>query len=405
MPGYWTFFFIFLMTVLLSQLALMVGYGLITRKSHFLYYSLFLLSMALLHLARYRETVAASFSIGEWILYIKPFLAFLSCFLYFRFARIFLDLKHLNPKLNRLARRMELVALAYIPFTIFAAGHPLRTGAMLLCSLILTVGTILIQLGLLRYRGTIIRLVQLGSFVYFLVMFIGFLGNIGLPVSIVGKVDFGGIGSLVEVFFFSLALAFTLRAEEHEKNKARTDADVQRQEVESISTTLHEVRNRIARDMHDDVGSSLGTISLLSGMAGAQLEGHPAAPLVQRLGEYARETGASMNDAIWALNTRNDDGQALVKRMQDAAGLALSGAGIRYEFHVDNAWENHAFEMQTRKNLFLIFKEAMYNIVRHADASQVIIELSSGPHALLLTISDNGKGIPAELPQTGNGLR
>jgi signal transduction histidine kinase len=123
------------------------------------------------------------------------------------------------------------------------------------------------------------------------------------------------------------------------------------------------------------------------------------------MGEYARSMGDSMNDAIWALNSRNDAAGSLVKHIKDFAAVILTGAGIAFSFESSERWQQQKLSMALRKNVFLIFKESLYNIVQHAQASKVEICLKDNKEGLWMTISDNGKGLSDTADPQGNGLR
>lgn len=404
-------YFIGLSAILIFQLLFALGLGLITRKISYAYYAGFLVMMGVYNYLRFQAVHQWSAGPEELLLTLAPIFPFLAYFFYFRFVRFFLELPQLSPPLARLARWLEWLSLSYVlVFGVLLFGNipNLRLGSYFLIASALALGTIVLQVRMIRFRLMIVRLVQVGSLFYFLGMMTGFVGKLietlGQPAATI-KIDYMSLGLLVEITFFALALAYKLRQEAQEKQQVQERALQQLQKIQDLNLALKGVQDNLARDLHDDIGSTLGTISLLGALAGEQLSAaHPASPLVQQIGEYARSMGESMNDAIWALNTQHDRGEALRKRMEDFAAVLLTHAGLSYRFETDPLWHNQTFPMQLRKNLYLIFKESLYNIVRHAQARSVSIRLGSAPGALVLVMEDNGCGLQPDPGRVGNGL-
>ncbi|MDB6038129.1 MAG: hypothetical protein JWM99_1970 [Verrucomicrobiales bacterium] len=167
---------------------------------------------------------------------------------------------------------------------------------------------------------------------------------------------------------------------------------------------LERLRVRIASDLHDDVGSSLWSITLLSQM----LEKHGAVGPDERqdIGEINRiavQTSNSIRDIVWLINPAFDTVQDLALRMRDFAGTALRGT--EYQFHCPESGLSRKLPLDFRKNLFLLFKEALTNVARHAHATRVEVYLDEPPGAWRLTIRDNGVGFNPEAPASGNGLK
>ncbi len=408
---YWTAYFIAFISILLFQLIFTLGLGAITRKRSFLYYSGFLLMMCLYNYLRFGEVHQGWMGPEDVLLRVAAIFPFLAYYFYFRFIRDFLDLRQLSPALARLARYLEWGSLAYLPvFFVLMQAEELRVIAYFIIASGLAVGTLVLQLRMLGFRSMLIRLIQWGSLFYFLGMMTGFVSK--AMASLQGgdqgriEIDYMSLGLLAETIFFALALAYKLRQEAQEKQHAQERAFGQLQKIQELGTSLQEVRDKIARDLHDDIGSTLGTISLLGALASEQISPeHPATPLVARMGEYARSMGESMNDAIWALNSHNDKAEALIKHMKDFAAVLLTGAGISFRFDSSERWKAQELSMALRKNVFLIYKESLYNIVRHAQASEVEICLEDNQQGLWMNISDNGKGLADTHSHSGNGLR
>jgi signal transduction histidine kinase/ligand-binding sensor domain-containing protein len=169
---------------------------------------------------------------------------------------------------------------------------------------------------------------------------------------------------------------------------------------------LQAVRNRIASDLHDEVGSSLSSITIGSQLA-AQLssnENVQVKQLMARIGETSSESLRSMSDIVWAIDPKNDQGEALVKRMRRIAHELLESRSVAVTFDVSGGIEELKLPMDARKELLLIYKEAVHNASKYAEASHVGIELRSVKGRFSMSVRDNGRGFDTRLHPDGNGL-
>lgn len=172
---------------------------------------------------------------------------------------------------------------------------------------------------------------------------------------------------------------------------------------------LQGVRDRIARDLHDDIGSTLGSISFYSEALKRKLgdtDDAMAQQVAERIGSSSRDMIDQMSDIVWSVDPKNDDAGALSTRLQAFAGDLLAAKNIPLHFHTDAALNERKLSAEQRRNLFLICKEVLHNTVKYAEAREVTITLNGAGRALELTIEDDGKGFdPANTDSyNGNGL-
>jgi signal transduction histidine kinase len=181
---------------------------------------------------------------------------------------------------------------------------------------------------------------------------------------------------------------------------------------------LERERARIARDIHDDLGASLTRITLLSQSVRSELEsGHRAGADVDQIYGTARELTRSMDEIVWAVNPKHDSLDSLVAYLGRFAQSYLSAAAIRCRLDVPLHLPPLALTSEIRHNVFLAFKEALHNVVKHAKATEVHLSLELRPEGFMLVIADNGCGFtwrpgkepvtePADGPRLagGNGL-
>lgn len=173
---------------------------------------------------------------------------------------------------------------------------------------------------------------------------------------------------------------------------------------------VEKVRNRLARDLHDDMGSTLSTINILSNMALQQESLDPGKnkQYLDTISKSTHQMMEAMDDIVWSINPVNDSMAKIIARMKETAGTVLEPAQIEYRFEVDPDVPDLHLAMEVRREIFLIFKEALNNIVKYAGCSMVIFKFSKKAPDLVLTISDNGTGFETSAAGSatrGNGLR
>jgi signal transduction histidine kinase/ligand-binding sensor domain-containing protein len=177
---------------------------------------------------------------------------------------------------------------------------------------------------------------------------------------------------------------------------------------------VERVRTRIATDLHDDIGSSLSRVAILSEVVKLQTDNtnSQSAPLLTEIAESARGLMDSMSDIVWAIDPRRDDLHNVVVRVRQFASDVLEARDIAWDFHIMPEIEKLKLDPEQRRHLYLIFKEGINNVVRHAaGVSTVALSIKVSAGQLLGEISDDGQGFepkPSAEPQSngrgGNGL-
>jgi signal transduction histidine kinase len=166
---------------------------------------------------------------------------------------------------------------------------------------------------------------------------------------------------------------------------------------------LHKERARIARDIHDDIGNRLTTITLLTGLA----QRDAADPLqagdhVRRIAATARQVTDSLDEIVWAVNPGNDAVPQVVDYVAQFAVEFAQTAGLRVRVDLPDHPPPVRVSAEARHNLYLVVKEALNNVVRHAAAQEVVLRVEVGESSLRLTIEDDGRGF-APSPEAGGG--
>ena len=165
---------------------------------------------------------------------------------------------------------------------------------------------------------------------------------------------------------------------------------------------IERVRNSIARDLHDDMGSALSSIQINSQLAlkdDTRIQLH-----LNRIAESASRMMESMGDIVWSINPENDTLEKMVVKMKEFAAEILEPKNIGYTFEIGEELGKIKLSVETRKNLYLIFKESVNNAAKYSDGSAVVIAISLQNNNLNLSVRDNGKGFEAGTVRPGNGL-
>jgi len=161
------------------------------------------------------------------------------------------------------------------------------------------------------------------------------------------------------------------------------------------------LRKQIAHDLHDEVGSTLSSISLLSGMVNsliAQQRPEAVERAIQRINTDARQILEAMDEIIWTINPGNDSLQRIALRLQEYAQPLMESKAIRFSFEIDPMLETQPISMEVRRNLYLIGKEAINNLVKYSAATQATVRFTYDQGQLRVLIEDNGQGFdPAQL--------
>jgi signal transduction histidine kinase/ligand-binding sensor domain-containing protein len=165
-------------------------------------------------------------------------------------------------------------------------------------------------------------------------------------------------------------------------------------------------RARIAQDIHDELGANLTSIGLLADM-GTRHKSDPSAVSreLEQISQTARESVAAMDAIVWALNPRNDSLDHFANYISQFTRDFFRPTNVRTRLEVPANLPSQPLPMETRHQLFLIVKECFNNVVRHAHASEVKLELHCEEGRLRLMVADNGRGLSSNTVREGrNGL-
>lgn len=169
---------------------------------------------------------------------------------------------------------------------------------------------------------------------------------------------------------------------------------------------IEKIRFDLSKDLHDDMGSTLSTINILSVIAENKIEQDKSMSqhYLKRINQISQEMMQNMDDIVWSINPNNDNMGKVVVRMREFAAEILEPLNINLRFEVDNAINTLETKMRWRRDFYLIFKEAVNNSAKYSGCKNVHIHIQIQNKKLQLLIKDDGSGFDEELSKMGNGL-
>ncbi len=213
---------------------------------------------------------------------------------------------------------------------------------------------------------------------------------------------------MVGLLLIILVLAAAWISQLHRLVEQRTQLlqqETREREVAERERTLETERSRIARDLHDDLGSSLTEISVLAskGQRLDVLDGLPA--LFGAIATKARGLVTALDVIVWTVDPKDNSLESVADYLSDFASEYLSHSGIICRFDIPVTLPSIVLEGRLRHGLLLAVKETLNNVERHAQATEVQFQMTLAGEQLEIVISDNGKGFDTKTRHRGNGLK
>ncbi|MDE1192179.1 MAG: 7TM diverse intracellular signaling domain-containing protein [Arachidicoccus sp.] len=425
--GYVYFYFrfhgiieIFFMGFICCQIIYILMQWLAIKRKEYQFYFLYLLALILFYMSfeeYYFGRIILFQRFPALAIYVNVALQVIAYYFYYRFIWYFLDVAAIAPKLSKQMKKMEYFLLAYfvfdLVFIIATFDVTLENQVFTFVDIILFFITAYFIVYLFRkHRNPLIYFVLSGS----LCVGIGnMLGEIfstieqtyHVTIGTVNKLWYSQLGIMIEIVCFTAGLGYKNRMNEKEKIASQQKLIEQLRENQALQNKMQNIRDKIARDLHDDVGATLSTVMLYSNAARQKeniLSKNELMDFINKIGETSAQMIDDMSDIVWAVNPRNDTMKKIFSRMQAFAAPLCAANNIELSFNTDDNLQEETLPMDKRKNIYLIFKEAMNNAVKYASCSKIFIEILKKEKDLHLMITDNGKGFDLQCHADGNGL-
>lgn len=170
---------------------------------------------------------------------------------------------------------------------------------------------------------------------------------------------------------------------------------------------LQRIRNNIASDLHDEIGSTLSSISISSTIIQNKMEDDTSEVkgLLKQISSNTDNMMEAMSDIVWAINTKNDRFDNIVNRMRSFAIEILEPKNVQLHMQVSEQLNHITLNMQQRKNFFLIFKEAVNNTAKYAGCKNVWVDIENKGGKIILKVKDDGKGFSSGSVKAGNSQK
>lgn len=333
---------------------------------------------------------------------------------YIQFASWLMEIPHHDPPSRRVLDWMtaNLILAALIEWLFYALRLPSLAGIMVfvLSRVLMVAGTAFIVPRLFRRRHPTLRWFISGTafFVGGAFVSLTYLMNPTLFLAVTKgaakPLIFMQIGVVIEVLFFTMGLSVRNRLVERDKLQAQADLIEQLRQNEQKQRTLNNIRDDIARDLHDTVGSDLSTIALLAGLVNHQPDRAPE--LLNTIGQTARRVIDTMREIVWNLNSANHTAETLNFRIREITYELFnndSQTTVALDIEPDSP---ETFPASARKEILLIVKESLQNSRKHAQASRLTVQWrKDSDHSWQLLIRDNGVGFDLNRLSRQSGLR
>jgi signal transduction histidine kinase len=352
--------------------------------------------------------------------YIDFMLMCIGTFFYIAFLKQFIDSKRAFPTIHKLVSFEQatiIISVLWFSYEYFFTNNfKLQMAIENLTKLVWLIITVLFIITAFRSRDRLLRFLAMGH--SFLLVFGGMsffiilykpLWILDLPEFLRPALLYIEVGITIELVFFLGALAFKNRNDIIEKTKEGERLKIlsERQDMEkqlAVFSAKQEERKRISADMHDELGSGVTAIRLMSEIVKNKLKDN-SLPEIDKISRSASDLIGNMNTLIWTMKSENDTLESIVAYLRTYAFDFFENTPIECHVKMPPLFRHVELTGEKRRNIFLTIKETLNNILKHSQAKDVTISFEVNDN-FLIRISDNGVGIEFDkLRQFGNGLK
>ncbi|RYY18881.1 MAG: hypothetical protein EOO04_23075 [Chitinophagaceae bacterium] len=391
------------------------------HNKEYLYYALYaFFTGLLLFLISFLGTSLNNFNFF-YIEYLDLMILCASVFYYQAFMRTFLDTKNRHPfleKVFKIGQGLNIVMMIIYTIIYFTTDRFFILSILEDVSkeFFLIIGIIFIAYGI-RNKDRLMKYLVAGNIAVVIFSIISFI-MLTSPFTLTTNSNFSllnrpliyyEIGLVIELMFFLSGLAFKNRVDIIERVKEREGLKLlnERQEFEkqmAVMAAQQGERDRISADMHDELGSGVTAIRLMSEIVKSKMK-MQSLPEIDKISHSANELLNKMNTIIWTMKSSNDTLESMIAYIRANATEYFDGTSINCDVHTPSTIPDVEMSGEKRRNIFLSVKEAMTNIIKHAQATEVSISISTYNDQLVIEVADNGKGMDiSNTRRFGNGL-
>jgi two-component system, NarL family, sensor histidine kinase DesK len=339
---------------------------------------------------------------------------------YMVFMQKFLSTRSKYPFLNRLysagivGLAVSVLLFSYLYF--FTDNFVLLNGVENATKIVLLGMMIVFLVYCIRqWKDKLLRYLFWGNLFYFffavfsqLIILLGSAFS-GLPLVFGSSLFYYELGLFLELFFFLAGLSYKNRRQIIEQTREREQLKMENERKEfekqlAVVTAQQEERNRISTDMHDELGSGMTHIRLMSELAKSKMKQNTPTE-IEKISQSADDVLNKMNAIIWSMNSKNDSLGNLISYIRAYSTEYLEGTSVKCNVSVPRDIPEKELTGDKRRNIFLCVKETLNNMLKHSGATELTIDILADG-ILTIRIHDNGRGIDLQkIRQFGNGLQ
>ncbi len=409
---------VFFNGLLIFQLLYILIQWSLVRRIEYFYYGLYIISVFAYfwprHIVSAMSIDGIEVPISHFVANANDILLVLPTFFYFRFSRHFIDMPKHKPVWNRIIKVFEYTFLGLtvmVALTNAIIPNDLQKDAIVMaCIVIQFILTIIALRGFFSVETLTTRFILTAGIIALSAHVISItlsVFNIYPNILNIAPIAVTMVGIIIEIAIFNSGLLFKGKEVEKDKFMAQMKLLKEVEAKQKIELEYAGVRDKIARDLHDDIGSTLSSVSIYSYAAKNKLANgniDEAKDLLASIEKNALTTLNSMGDLVWAITPSNDSAEKLLERINSFGYEILSAKECSFDMEIDPLFYTYNSNLEQRRSLLLICKEALNNAAKYSGASKVQLKITPDENGFRVVISDNGKGFDIEKIKTGNGL-
>lgn len=384
------------------------------RKPEYLYYCFYLLFVVLYFFFIFERDLFFTSELADSVLrLIKEPTVLITFYFYLLFGEHFIEI-HRYPAIHKVIKIMKTITLLHIAGTIitgFADSIVFRFWYFASGNIILLIFSLYVILQLMRMTQPLAIFILRGSLCAIAGTLLTNIFN-ALPLISGPEAEMNHylvmlpavVGILLESYYFLTGLNYkSFKTEEEISGKLISQLN----ENERLLIEKQMIRNKIAQDLHDDIGASLSSIHIYSSVAEKEMIENPekARAFLQQINQSTRQVMENMSDIVWAMETEHTEERSFSSRIKDFGYGLLTQKNIDCSYIIDRQAEMKIVDLEARKNILLMVKEALNNIAKYSEATRAEVQIVSLDGSIAITITDNGRGFDTNSMKNGHGLR
>lgn len=387
------------LSVALFQLAFMSFQWYLERRKDYLYYLTYLFSIMVYAIAELESALPIKvFTLitSDFHKYFYHLIPYMAVFFYYRFSRAFLNLPERRPRLNQRVIQLEYFILGYAlvsPILLLTGVDPdVELWLFVAASVMVLTASVVIILSLLKRSHLLARFAMLGAgslllgatltLTFSLIedygYYLGFDPRLPLLLFVI-----------IELLIFSTGLTFKTRLIEQQNLETEKKLIRELKKRQEAEKRVNKIRENIARDLHDEVGSGLSQISLLGELLLREIQNPRLKDIVQK----SKEMVKAMGDIVFSLKAKDEKLDIFMFKTRRQLLDFCENTSFMLQIEFPEHFPNIKLSGAQQRNIYLILRESLNNAMKHSGGDKATISAAIANSRLTLKIGDNGKGI------------